>query len=113
MTAEGRMPRRDGRQTMTITKEWKGNKLTVIPEGRLDSDTAGELEKALKEELPRADYLTLDFKKLVYISSAGLRVLRTAGKVMDEKKGLRIIHVNDDVMDVFHITGFTGFFDIS
>ena len=91
---------------MTITKEKNGNAVLVALEGRLDTMTAPELEEELNRSMPEADTLTLDFSKLDYISSAGLRVLLSAHKTMSGKGGMKIIHVNEIVGEVFEITGF-------
>ncbi len=91
---------------MTITKEKNGSAVLVALEGRLDTMTAPELEEELNRSMPEADTLTLDFSKLDYISSAGLRVLLSAHKTMSAKGGMKIIHVNEIVGEVFEITGF-------
>ena len=91
---------------MKITKEKNGNALLVALEGRLDTVTAPELERELKAVLPDATALTLDFDKLEYISSAGLRVLLSTQKVMAKQGEMKIIHVNETIMDIFDITGF-------
>ena len=97
---------------MKITKTMNGTSLTIALEGRLDTNTAPELEKELKDSLDDADSLTLDFKHLDYISSAGLRVLLSAHKVMSSKGGMKIIHVGEIVREVFDVTGFTDILDI-
>ena len=70
---------------MTITKQLNGDALTIALEGRLDTITAPDLEKELKESLDGVNALTLDFAKLDYISSAGLRVLLSAHKALSRK----------------------------
>ena len=92
---------------MTITKELNGNVLTVALEGRLDTTTAPTLEAELKDAMNSADSLVLDFAKLAYISSAGLRVLLGAHKTMSAKGGMKVIHVNEIVQEVFDVTGFS------
>ena len=91
---------------MTITKAQNGNALTIALEGRLDTMTAPDLEKELKASLDGADTLELNFEKLEYISSAGLRVLLSAHKAMQPKGGMKITHVNEIVREVFDVTGF-------
>ena len=81
-------------------------------EGRLDTMTAPQLEEALKGELDGADKLVLDFAKLEYISSAGLRVLLSAQKVMAKKGGMKIRNVSDVIMEIFEVTGFSDILDI-
>ena len=91
---------------MTISKEQNGTSLTLTLAGRLDTMTAPELEKELKDSLEGIDTLELDFEKLDYISSAGLRVLLSAHKTMAGKGGMKITHVNEIVREVFDVTGF-------
>ncbi len=97
---------------MKITKNLNGTTLNIALEGRLDTTTAPELEKELKDSLDTADALTLDFGKLDYISSAGLRVLLSAHKAMVKKGGMKVMHVNEIVNEVFDVTGFADILDI-
>ena len=91
---------------MTITKAQNGSELTVALEGRLDTVTSPDLEAELKNSMDGAESLVLDFSKLDYISSAGLRVLLSAHKTMARKGGLKITNVNEIVREVFDVTGF-------
>ncbi len=91
---------------MTITSKKNGTALEIALEGRLDTMTAPELEAELGKNLEGADSLTLDFSKLEYISSAGLRVLLSAHKTMNAKGGMTVTHVNEIVQEVFEVTGF-------
>lgn len=97
---------------MTITKELNGTNLTIALEGRLDTMTAPELEAELNQSLGNADSLTLDFSKLEYISSAGLRVLLSAHKIMSAKGGMKVTNVNEIVREVFEVTGFADILTI-
>ena len=97
---------------MTITKKQNGTALEIALEGRLDTMTAPDLEAELKTCLNGAETLTLDCFKLNYISSAGLRVLLTAHKTMSAKGGMKLLHVNDIVQEVFDVTGFADILDI-
>ena len=91
---------------MTINIE-KNNGVTVIkPDGRLDTTTAPELEKAINNEGDALKSLVLDFNGVDYISSAGLRVLLTAQKKMNVQGSMELVGVNDAVMDIFEMTGF-------
>lgn len=91
---------------MTINKTQDGSNLTIAIEGRLDTTTAPELDSDLKASLPGVNNLTLNFANLEYISSAGLRVLLSAQKVMN-KQGKMVIHnVREEVKEVFEVTGF-------
>lgn len=92
---------------MTITKTQNGTALTLALEGRLDTMTSPDLEAELNKSLPGADSLTLDLSKLDYISSAGLRVLLSAHKLMSAKGGMKVTHVNEIVQEVFEVTGFS------
>ena len=93
--------------SMTIQKTQNGNTLEIALEGRLDTMTAPELEAELKQSMPGAESLILDFSKLEYISSAGLRVLLSAHKTMSTKGGMKIMHVNEVVQEVLDVTGFS------
>lgn len=91
---------------MTITKEFEGTGLKIALEGRLDTITAPELDAELHQDLGKAESLTLDFSKLEYVSSAGLRVLLSAHKAMSAKGGMKVTNVNEIVREVFEVTGF-------
>ena len=97
---------------MTITKNQTGTALEIALEGRLDTLTAPELEAELKQSLEAADSLVLDFGKLDYISSAGLRVLLSAHKTMSPKGGMKVTNVNEIVREVFEVTGFADILTI-
>lgn len=92
---------------MTIRKQQNGTELTMALEGRLDTITSPELEKELKASMDGADSLVLDFSKLEYISSAGLRVLLSAHKAMAGKGGMTVANANEIVQEVFDVTGFS------
>ena len=98
---------------MTIEKKVNGNALEIALEGRLDTMTAPELEAELNSSLKGAESLTLDFSKLNYISSAGLRVLLSAHKTMSARGGMKITHVNEIVREVFEVTGFADILTIA
>ena len=97
---------------MKIVKNQNGNELVIALEGRLDTMTAPELEKELKESLEGAADLILDLKDLEYISSAGLRVLLSAHKSMMSKGGMRIKNANEMVKVIFDVTGFSDILSI-
>ena len=97
---------------MTITKNMNGTTLEIALEGRLDTMTAPELEAALNESVDGAESLTMDFSKLEYISSAGLRVLLSAHKAMSGKGGMKVTNVNEIVQEVFEVTGFADILTI-
>jgi anti-sigma B factor antagonist len=97
---------------LNITKKTENGKLTLALEGRLDTVTAPELEKEVKESLDGVNELEMDCSKLDYISSAGLRVLLSAHKVMTSKGGMKVTHVNEIVAEVFDVTGFADILNI-
>lgn len=98
---------------MTVTTTIEDGKLTLEVEGRLDTTTAPELEKVLKDNLGELKELELNLEKTVYVSSAGLRVLLNSQKIMTEREGsLLVTNVSEDVMDVLQITGFTDIINI-
>lgn len=95
-----------------INKTLAEGKALFALEGRLDTVTAPELEKALKESLKGVEELTMDFEKLEYISSAGLRVLLSAQKTMNKQGKMIVAHVNETVQEVLEVTGFTDILTI-
>ena len=94
-----------------ITKQLNGNALKIALEGRLDTTTAPELEQEIKN-LDGVDALVMDFSKLDYISSAGLRVLLSAHKTMNKRGGMKVVNVNEIVSEVFEVTGFSDILNI-
>ena len=91
---------------MTITKTAENGTLRIALEGRLDTNTAPQLEAELKTSLSGIKELELDFSGREYISSAGLRVLLAAQKTMRRQGKMTIRNVNETIMEVFEITGF-------
>lgn len=97
---------------MEIIKTQNGTDLTIAIEGRLDTMTAPQLEAEVKGSIDGITNLTLDFAKLEYVSSAGLRVILAAQKIMNAQGNMKILNVSDDVMEVFEITGFADILTI-
>ena len=97
---------------MNIEKDCKGNVTTLKVSGRLDTTTAPTLEAAASEAIAACEQLALDFGGLEYISSAGLRVILKAQKAMAAKGGMKILNVNETIMEIFEITGFTDILTI-
>ena len=91
---------------MTIEKKINGEALTLIVSGRLDTQTAPELEAKLDSVLTGLKELTFDMTNLEYVSSAGLRVILKAQKAMNAQGSMKLTGVNDSIMEVFDITGF-------
>ena len=97
---------------MKIQKEQTEERLNIAVSGRLDTTTAPELDAVLKESMPGVKELRIDFTGLDYISSAGLRVLLAAQKVMNKQGSMTLTGVNESVMEVFEITGFSDILTI-
>ncbi len=97
---------------MTIAKTQNGTALTLALEGRLDTITAPELEAEIKASLDGVTSLTLDLEKLEYISSAGLRVLLSAQKVMNKQGDMKVTNVNETIREIFEVTGFSDILSI-
>lgn len=97
---------------LNIKKTEENGNLLVALEGRLDTTTAPELEKELQASLDGVQVLTMDFEKLEYISSAGLRVLLSAHKTMSKQGAMKITHVSDVIMEIFEVTGFSDILTI-
>lgn len=92
---------------MEIVKNQENASLKLEVIGRLDTTTAPQLEAEIKNGLDGITELTLDFAKLEYVSSAGLRVLLAAQKIMNKQGKMVIKNVCDDINEVFEITGFS------
>ena len=97
---------------MNITKSKQGSTLTVGLEGRLDTTTAPQLETELKTALDDVTELIFDIKDLAYISSAGLRVLLSAQKTMNKQGSMTIRNANEEVLEIFEVTGFIDILNI-
>ena len=91
---------------MTIDKQINGSELTISLTGRLDTTTAPELEAVIKENITGVTNLVMDFARLEYLSSAGLRVILSAQKTMNKQGEMVIRNVNETINEVFEITGF-------
>ena len=97
---------------MNIEKEFAGSACIMKVSGRLDTTTAPALEATATETVANCDQLVLDFAGLEYISSAGLRVILKAQKSMAAKGGMIIKNVNETIMEIFEITGFSDILTI-
>lgn len=97
---------------MTIDKKINGEELTISLIGRLDTTTAPLLEEEIKNTINGITKLVFDFKKLEYISSAGLRILLSTQKTMKNQGSMVIRNVNEIVNDVFEMTGFSDILTI-
>ena len=97
---------------LNIAKTQNGNELTVALEGRLDTTTAPQLETEVKENLSGVESLVFDFAKLEYVSSAGLRVLLSAQKIMNKQGSMVVKNSSDEVKEIFEVTGFSDILTI-
>ena len=97
---------------LNIVKDKNGDALKVSLEGRVDTVTAPELEQSLNSELESVKELTFDLKALDYISSAGLRVLLSAQKIMSKQGSMKLINVSENIMEIFEVTGFVDILTI-
>ncbi len=91
---------------MDIIKTTEGTVLNLALEGRLDTTTAPQLETELKGSMDGVTELNMNFEKLEYLSSVGLRVILTAQKTMNKQGKMVIRHVNETIREVFEVTGF-------
>ena len=101
-----------GETFMKINTTREGNAMTVALEGRMDATSAPQLDAQLQEAMESITMLTLDLEKLVYTSSAGLRVLLTAQKAMNKRGKMVIRNVQPDVQEIFDMVGFTDLLNI-
>ena len=92
---------------MDIVKKQEGSSCIVALKGRLDTTTSPDLEKELKATMDGIESLELNLDKLEYISSAGLRVLLSAHKVMSKQGSMKVTHVNSTISEIFEVTGFS------
>ena len=97
---------------LNITKNQDGKKLTIALEGKLDTITAPDFEASVRESIDGVEELVFDLASLEYITSAGLRVLLSAQKTMNEQGAMKVVNVNEDINEVFEVTGFSDFLNI-
>ncbi|MCR5832167.1 MAG: STAS domain-containing protein [Lachnospiraceae bacterium] len=97
---------------LNIEKKVEGSKIEIALEGRLDTTTAPELEEVVKAELSGKDSLVFDLAGLEYISSAGLRVLLSAQKIMNNQGSMVVKNTSEEVNEIFEVTGFSDILTI-
>ena len=97
---------------LNINKKTEGSKTVFTLEGRLDTTTAPELEKEVREATEGITELVMDIDKLEYISSAGLRVLLAAQKIMNGQGSMTVCNAGESIMEIFEVTGFTDILNI-
>ena len=98
---------------LNISKEKKDGSMTVFLEGKLDTVTAQDLEASINEDISGLEELIFDMGELVYISSAGLRVLLGAQKIMNEQGSMKVKGANEIIREIFDATGFSSILTIS
>lgn len=98
---------------LRIDKKTDGKNVVIALSGRLDTTAAPELDAELKDVFDSAENLTFDFSGIDYISSAGLRVLLSAQKIMNKQGSMRLTNVSDSVKDIFEVTGFSEILTIN
>ena len=97
---------------MNVVKKLDGDKFELKVEGRLDTTTAPELDEEIKAAIDDVKELIFDFSALDYISSAGLRVLLSAQKIMNKQGVMKVTNVNETIMEIFEVTGFSDILTI-
>ena len=97
---------------LNIESKQNAAELSVALTGRLDTNTAPELEKTLNTSLDGVETLFIDMEQLDYISSAGLRVLLAAQKTMNKQGEMKVVHVNEPILELFEVTGFSDILTI-
>lgn len=97
---------------MTISKEIKDTAMIISVGGRLDTFTAPQLENEIKQNISGITELTIDMSELEYISSAGLRVLLSAQKIMNKQGNMTIRNVKKEIAEIFEVTGFDDILNI-
>ena len=97
---------------LDIKKNQEGERLVFSLDGRLDTITAPQLEEEVKASIDDITELVFDFSDLTYVSSAGLRVLLSAQKTMNEKGSMVVKNVSDEIQEIFDVTGFSDILTI-
>jgi len=98
---------------MTISKTKENGKLTLALDGRLDTSTSPLFQEALIPTFDEAKEIIIDFAKLIYVSSAGLRILLMGQKEAKAKNAtMTLCNVSGEVMEVFDMTGFSDMLTI-
>ena len=97
---------------LKISQNLNENELTISLTGRLDTTTAPQLESEMRRSLNSVSKLIFDLGELEYISSAGLRVLLSAQKVMNRQGEMVVCHCSEAIMEIFDVTGFVDILTI-
>ena len=97
---------------MNISKNIDGNTMNIALEGRLDTTTSPRLEEEVRADIGGITELNFDLAALEYISSAGLRVIMAAQKIMSKQGSMSVINASEEVKEIFEVTGFSSIIDI-
>ena len=97
---------------MQITTNKTDNTLEILVSGRLDTTSSPELDACIAENAQGITELVLNLKDMPYTSSAGLRVMLKAQKLMNQQGSMKVINVQPDVMEIFDMTGFADILTI-
>ena len=97
---------------MEIIKTLEGKQLSIALIGELNSITAPDFDQVIRDSLKDVTSLVLDFTKLEYLSSAGLRVLLMAQKIMSAQGDMVIKNANKQILDIFEMTGFANILNV-
>lgn len=97
---------------MELSNVRENGKLTIAISGRVDTSTAPQLEEYILTNTEGVNELVLDLKDMAYTSSAGLRVILKAQKLMNNQGSMKVVNVRSDVMEIFEITGFSDILTI-
>ena len=91
-----------------VTTERHDDVLSADVGGRIDGSTAAQFEEAIRTAIEDSDRaVVMDFEKLVYISSAGLRaILLTAKSLQSRDAKLVLCSLSEQIREVFEISGF-------
>jgi len=92
---------------MNISKNIDGTTMNIALEGRLDTTTSPRLEEEVRADIGGITELNFDLAALEYISSAGLRVLLAAQKIMNAQGAMTVKNVSPEIMEIFEVTGFS------
>ena len=103
-----------GRTYMKVNRSESNGKIIFAIEGRVDTTTSSELQAVLTADVNNTNEMVIDCSDLIYISSAGLRVLLSVHKAMNKKSGKFVLtNVSEDIMEIFEITGFSNILNIN
>ena len=97
---------------MNIKVKKEMEEIIIFVGGRLDTTTAPQLEKTINENINNTKNLILDLKELQYISSAGLRILLSTQKKIQNIGSMKVKNVCEEIMEIFEMTGFTDILTI-